>query len=216
MKVDRKTVRSGEYRGRGMRVLELGGKVRHIRDGAFSGCSALEEVRIPEGVESAGSFVFQDCPLIKRFEIPSTLADLSENAFFVGDEGVLEEFSVDPGNPAYRSVDGVLFSRDMKTLIQYPQRKAGSSYSVPDAVERIAPDAFAYCRGLESIALPGGLREIGSGAFEWCESLRTIRIPRGVRSIPMYAFFCCYSLEDVALPDRLESLGPESSPIAPA
>ena len=120
----------------------------------------------PEGVKSAGRFVFQDCPEIKHIRIPSTLTDLSENAFFVGSEGALEEFFADQGNPAYRSEDGVLFTKDMKTLIQYPQKKAGNSYSVPDTVERIAPDAFAYCRDLESIILPEGLGEIGSGAFE--------------------------------------------------
>ena len=116
VKVNRKTIRSGEYRGRGMKILELGGKVRRIRDGAFSGCSGLGEVIIPEGVKSAGRFVFQDCPEIKHIRIPSTLTDLSENAFFVGSEGALEEFFADQGNPAYRSEDGVLFTKDMKTL----------------------------------------------------------------------------------------------------
>ena len=210
MKVNKETIGNGEFYGRKIRVLEFGGKVRRIEDGAFYNCSRLKEVTLPEGVESVGRFVFQDCISIRRFRIPSTLTDMAEDSFFIGSDGKLEEFVVDPGNPSLCAVDGVLFSKDMKTLIQYPQCKPGDSYVVPDTVENIAPDAFAYCTGLKIIVLPEGLRTIGSGAFEWCEALTSIRIPPTVDGIPMYAFFCCYSLEDVVLPDRLDYLGAES------
>ena len=210
MKVNKETIGNGEFYGRKIRVLELGGKVRRIEDGAFYNCSRLKEVTIPEGVESVGRFVFQDCLSIRRFRIPSTLTDMAEDSFFIGSDGKLEEFVVDPGNSSLCAVDGVLFSKDMRTLIQYPQCKSGDSYVVPDTVEDIAPDAFAYCTGLKSIVLPEGLRTIGSGAFEWCEALMSIRVPQTVDGIPMYAFFCCYSLEDVVLPDRLDYLGAES------
>ncbi len=210
MRVNKETIGNGEFYGRKIRVLELGGKVRRIEDSAFNNCPMLKEVAIPEGVETMGGFVFQDCISIRRFRIPSTLTDLAEDAFFIGRDGRLEEFVVDPGNPALCAVDGVLFSKDMRTLVQYPQCKPGDSYVVPGTVENIAPDAFAYCTGLKSIVLPEGLRTIGGGAFEWCEALTSIRIPQTVSSIPMYAFFCCYSLEDVVLPDRLEFLGAES------
>ncbi len=210
MRVGCDTVEEGRFCRRRIRSLNLSGKVRRVESRAFSECGSLKEVTFSEGLKSIGSFAFQDSPLIRRFHLPSTLAEIEEDAFFIGYEGILEEFTVHPDNPAYRSVDGVLFSKDMETLIQFPQNKDLASYEVPETVRSIAPDAFAYARRLERIDLPEGLASIGSGAFEWCESLRSISIPDGVKEVPSYAFFCCYSLEEAELPDRLDCLGFES------
>ena len=195
---------------RRIRRLELGRRARRIGDGAFSCCPLLEEVAISEGLESVGRYVFQDSPRIRELRLPSTLVEIPDDAFFLGSDGTIERFVVHPDNPAYRSVDGVLFTKDMRKLVQFPQMKDTSCYVVPDTVETIADSAFSYAVRLERIDLPEGLRTIGSGAFEWCESLRSVRIPEGVGAVPMYAFFCCYALEEVALPERLEALGSES------
>ena len=209
MRIDR-DVRSHEFGYRKIRALEIGKNVRTIGDRAFCECHQLRKVVFSEGLESVEGFIFQDSPLIPSISLPSTLVDIKDDSFFIGSDGILKSFDVHPENPRYCSVDGVLFTKDMKTLIQYPQNKEADSYVVPDAVETISPDAFAYARKLGSISLPEGLRKIGSGAFEWCESLESISVPDGVEGIPSYAFFCCYSLGDVVLPKRLDYLGSES------
>jgi len=210
MNINRRSIRRYEYQGRGMMRIVLGEKVKRIGDSAFSECENLEDVVFPEGLEHIGCYVFQESPKIKVLNLPSSLVDIKESAFFIGTDGLLERIDVSPDNPKYCSVDGILFTKDMKTLVQFPQNKDCDSYVVPDTVEAIADNAFGYATKLKRIALPKSLRKIGSGAFEWCESLDRIEIPDSVEGIPSYAFFCCYSLEDVRLPRRLGYLGFES------
>ncbi len=210
MNINRRSIRRYEYQGRGMMRIVLGEKVKRIGDSAFSECENLEDVVFPEGLERIGSYVVQDSPKIAVFRIPSTLVDIKESAFFIGYDSSLERFEVSPDNPKYCSVDGILFTKDMKTLVKYPQKKDSDCYVVPDTVEVIADNAFGYCKNLKRIILPEGLKKICSGAFEWCENLDKIRIPEGVEGLPSYAFFCCYSLEEVFLPKRLGYLGFEA------
>lgn len=55
----------------------------------------------------------------------------------------LENINVSPDNPVYKSIDGVLFSKDGKKLIWYPPTKnEGKSYTVPNSVKTIASRAF--------------------------------------------------------------------------
>ena len=60
-------------------------------------------------------------------------------------------FSVDADNPNYKAVNGVLFSKDGKTLISYPSGKTGNTYDVPGGVTDIAYGAFASNSNLQSI-----------------------------------------------------------------
>ncbi len=210
MRINKEEIKGYEFSWRKIRTLELGRKVRKIGDSAFYECPQLRKVVFSEGLESVGRDLFQDSPMIEELRLPSTLVNIEDSAFFIGYDSRLTRIEVHPDNPAYCSVDGILFTKDMRKLVQYPQNKDLVSYDVPETVEEIADNAFSYARGLKRIVLPEGLKRIGSGAFEWCESLKSIRIPEGVKEVPSYAFFCCYTLEDVILPKRLDSLGFES------
>jgi len=65
----------------------------------------------------------------------------------------LKAIRVEEGNPAFCSVDGVLFSKDMTKLINYPCAKAGDSYHVPAAVTNLCCTSFASCQNLKSLYL---------------------------------------------------------------
>ena len=73
-------------------------------------------------------------------------------------------FEVDENNPLYRAVDGVLFSKDMKTLIRFPCDKDCEEYTVPESVERIERYAF-YMTGLKKVILPEGITLIENSVF---------------------------------------------------
>lgn len=70
---------------------------------------------------------------------------------------------------------------------------------IPEGVEVIEPNAFAFCENLERVSLPGTLREIGRAAFRACRSLREVDIPAGVRLTGGDAFRDCALLERVVL-----------------
>ena len=107
---------------------------------------------IPDGVEIVYNAAFENCKELTAVTFPDTISEISPYAFaFSGLKSVivpdgityldgttfmgcksLENFSVGKGNPSFVAVDGILFSKDMQTLISYPAGRAGS-YTVPDS-----------------------------------------------------------------------------------
>ena len=75
----------------------------------------------------------------------------------------------------FKTLDGVLFSGDMKILIAYPNNH-GAEYEVPEGTEIIANKAFKDCFNLKRLILPSSLRTIGLNAFYRCESLKLIQV----------------------------------------
>ena len=97
------------------------------------------------------------------------VTEVDESAF----EGCtrLESIAVDKNNQNYCSIDGNLYSKDQKTLIQYAIGKPDSSFVVPDSVTTIGESAFEDCTSLESIVIPSSVTTIGYLAFYDCTSL---------------------------------------------
>lgn len=82
-----------------------------------------------------------------------------------------KEIIVDDNNQHFKSLDGVLFSKDMKKLIRYPEMKNGEIYKVPEGVEIIAECAFHNCSFLNHVIMPKGTRSIGAHAFSYTKLL---------------------------------------------
>ncbi|MBR2743283.1 MAG: leucine-rich repeat protein [Clostridia bacterium] len=178
--------------------------VTSIAEGAFSCCDGITSVEIPEGVTSIGSYAFYTCRNLTSATIPSTAASIGELAFAWCQS--LTSINVDEGNTAYASADGVLFTKDMKTLITCPGGKSGE-YTVPTGVTAISDNAFASCAGLTSVTIPSTVTNIGVFAFAWCEGLTSVTIPEGVMIIDSGAFNGCTGLTSVTLPSSVMKLG---------
>ncbi len=134
---------------------------------------------IPDSVTSLGSGAFSDCSALTGITMPDWFSDNIRYAFY-GCSG-LESIDVEAGHPQYSSIDGVVFNTDQTELIKYPEGKPGV-YSVPDGVTRIGNLAFGYCNSLSGITFPASLTHMGGWAFRWGTSLPSITIPAGVTS----------------------------------
>ena len=77
-------------------------------------------------------------------------------------------------NKYYKDIDGNLYTKDGKTLIQYAIGKKDTSFIIPDGVTTIGDWAFGGCRSLTSITIPSSVTSIGNNAFLWCDSLNTV------------------------------------------
>ena len=116
---------------------------------ALSGLSAIE---IPEGVTYVGDDAFRYCHM-RRVSLPTSLVEVGVNPF----SGCyhLTEIFVAEGNLSFVAKDGVLYSRDMKTLICYPNGKADLTvFKIPDGVTTIAASAFYYNPTLSEVVFP--------------------------------------------------------------
>lgn len=161
----------------------------------------------------------------KTFNIPPGTTVVADGAFLSGDfkyeeiwipaslrhfpfEGLsdtMQTYTVEKGNPYFTAIDGVLYNKEVTTLLRCPQGK--TSVTIPESVTAIAPNAFAYCHQLKEVVLPKGLKTIGERAFYDCDLLEKVNIPNGVANLDLaLAFGECSRLREVTLPNTLTRL----------
>ena len=169
--------------------LDLTG-VRGIGDYAFYGCGGLASVAIPDSVLSIGDYAFGFC-------------------------SGLMSFTVGHGNPNYLSENGLLLSKDGKTLIQ----GVNGDVTIPDCVTNIVDFAFSGCSGLTSVTIPDSVTSVGDGAFYGCSGLREFVV--GENNLACNSVFGLLLTKDgktlvagvngdVVIPDCVTSIGDEA------
>ena len=180
-----------------------------------SGCTSLNAF----AVESGNAFyaVYDGCLYTKdRQELVSvpggkrTVA-LAPSARYVGGSAfsgctLLARITAD-NNPYFKSVDGVLYDANMKTLVRVPPASSSSSFAVPAGVTRIGAAAFSGCSTLTRVTLPDSVTTIGIAAFSGCGGLTRVTIPNGVTSIGNSVFRNCRKLTSLPLPNSVMDIG---------
>ena len=209
-------------------TFEYGGKfyrVKSIGQDAFSNCTSLTSVVIPNSVTSFENYAFWKCSALESINIPDSVTKLGANAIFYCDSLTtihipssvtqivgpklslhsqnLVSITVDENNKHFCSVDGVLYTKSMDTILAYPEKKVGTAYSIPNSVTKIGDYAFSACRMLESIFVPDSVTDIGSRAFGECENLKNVNIPDGIKTIKEYTFYYCFALSSITIPDSV-------------
>ncbi len=145
-----------------------------IGEWAFARSVTVTNLTIPEGVTSIGSSALSECTKLLGVRLPNSLTNIEQQAFDgcsslnslsiganVGNIGwfafyrcqSLEAINVDPMNPAYASLDGILYNKERTTLIVCPGGYSGSC-SVPVGVTDIVAEAFDGCVWLTSVTIP--------------------------------------------------------------
>ncbi len=155
-------------------------------------------------VTAIGSGVFLNCSNLTKVTIPSGVTHIGPSAFYGCTR--LGAIEVDAVNPAYSSVDGVLFDHARTTLLQYPGAKSGS-YAIPGSVTAIGDYAFFGCRDLTGVTIGDGVTNVGNHAFSGCRRLTGIPIPNGVTTIGDHAFQACSGLKSILLPSGVTRIG---------
>ncbi|MBO5777105.1 MAG: leucine-rich repeat domain-containing protein, partial [Clostridia bacterium] len=163
---------------------------------------------IPAGVEIVGYDAFAFCDNLTSIIIPDSVTTISMYAFAHCDS--LTSIIVDEDNPNYKSIDGNLYSKDGKTLIQYAIGKSDATFDIPAGVTTIGEDAFSNCDSLTSIIIPESVTSVGEFAFRYCDSLTSIIIPESVTTIGKNAFSGCTSLTSVTIGSGVTTIGKQA------
>ena len=167
----------------------------------YSGSNA--SVQIPSQINNVPvtTIDISGCTKIKSIKIPSSV----ESIYFY-DCSEMISIDVDPTNPDFKSVNGVLFNKSMTTILQFPGGKSGS-YSIPIGVTTIGEQAFEGSSKISSITIPSSVSAIGEIAFQDCFSLKDVTILNGLKSIPDDTFMGCTNLRRITIPSSVDSMG---------
>ncbi len=158
-----------------------------IGEFAFSGCRSLSSVTIGKSVSAFGSSTFKDC--------------IS-----------LTSIVVDEANENLCSVDNIIFSKDMTSIIMYPISKTDATYEIPKSVISIGDYAFKDCISLKYITIPDHIKSIGASAFENCTELASVEILGSETTLGTYAFVNCSGLKELLVPVSVDCAVSEKYP----
>ena len=182
----------GAFAKTNIKSIEIKSGVINVRDYAFTS-DKLEKITFSQTKAiTLNSSALYGCTVLKELN----LGTLNINASVL--TGIsYESITVSEDNAYLMVEDNILFSKDKKTLIRYPNNKLDKEYIIPNTVNKIESSAFYGCTALTSITIPDGVTTIGSSAFLGCTSLTSVTIPSGVTSIGSSAFSGCTSLVEI-------------------
>ena len=168
-----------------LQKVEIGEGVKNIGSSAFSGCLSLSDVNIPKHTESIGSGAFAACPNLTSIDI-------------------------DPKNRNYICLDGVIYTKDGKEMVQYLAGRPYSVYDIPEPVEEIGEFGFYGANMLTAVNVVNGVKEIPEYAFLNCTALNKVDLPGTVKAIRKGAFGGCNNLTKLNVPTSCGLIDPEA------
>ncbi len=184
--------------------------------------STLPEIVIPDEYEgypvtAIADFAAVNLENVTKITIGRNVDDIS--LWALENNKKVTAFEVDDENQYFCDVDGVLYTKDMKTLLFYPLARGmeemttaegetvnGISYTVPEGVETIRTKAFYKCTELREIILPSSLVSIEEKAFFRC-SINEITLPEKLQTIGKDAFSYCTGLKEISVPSTIMTIG---------
>jgi hypothetical protein len=190
-----------------------GQPVTSIGDGAFSNCTALTTVTIPNSVTTIGAGAFRNCYSLPSLTIPNSVSRIGYAAFC---NGGLKTVAIP--NSVKVIADDLFLDCYSLTSVTIPVSVTSignysfgncyqlSSVAIPNSVTSIGSGAFYNC-GLHTVAIPQSVSKVEDRCFQGCYALTAVTIPVSVTSIGNYSFYNCYALSSVAVPGNVTSLG---------
>jgi len=154
---------------------------------SFGGCKSLKEFVFPNSLKTCGTLTFYGCTNLKRVNLSNcTRTDSGFGCLFDNCHS-LGQVLCSRQNPVVTSVDGVLYSKDKKTLLAYP--KTRKELAVLPATCNIANTALVSLP-YRHVKIPDGIEYVSSHNFEFDErgTVETVEFPRSLKKLGFSQF----------------------------
>ena len=180
--------------------------VEGIADNAFAKAKWSGTITLPSTITTIGSYAF-DAAEGAGLALGPNVQTLLEGAF--ANNKLTTGYSVDAGNPYFTALtssdgtnsDGVLVTKDKKTLVSFPGGKKGSgwfssslSYTIPNCITEVGDYAFFQNANLSSVTIPNTVTRIGKAAFYECTGFSRLTIPGTIQEFGTSAFCGCVNV----------------------
>lgn len=174
----------------------VGPNMKSYGNQCFYGCTKLKTIPMTPDLESIGQECFYGCEGLRSVGISASVTSIGAGAF--ANCPNVPSIEVAYGNNRYYTEDGILYSSDKQILVACPAGYAKNgvlvnSFTVPDTVKTIWPQAFEGCSFLETVFMKEPLTTIGDKAFYNCSRLSNVTIPPTVTLIGEDVFRGCPS-----------------------
>jgi hypothetical protein len=136
-----------------------GKPVISIGEDAFSFCTALTNITIPDGVTSIGGAAFMGCESLKSITIPQGVTTVLPITF----NGCRSLTSITIPD-SVTNIEGAAFQACERLM----------NLTIPDSVTNIGENAFFLCSSLNDLTIPASATNIGAKAFIFCNKLKSL------------------------------------------
>lgn len=152
--------------------------INRIGDFAFENCSSLSKVVFPGNQVAMGQGTFFKCDKLQDLSFGSDWSTVDLTPYRWSDSlkvisippkveriqnlksiNTLKAVNVDANNPKFSSSNGVLYSKDCKTLYAVPRAYSGI-LNIQSGTETVTLGAFIDCHAITTVIIPESLKKI--------------------------------------------------------
>lgn len=188
-----------------------GSKLKEIGEAAFQNQKALTFINLPDSLEKIEYGAFMGCTSLTEIVIPSNVNEIGIAAFSAApNEGKmsLSRIEVAADNESFKSVDGIIFSKDGKKIIAYPPARSEDKFEIPAGVCEMDNGSFQFSSFM-SVTLPEGITDIPDNAFSYCTALKEVKLPSTLKTIGKWGFEAC-AFTSIDIPESVTSIDPQA------